>query len=86
MPVNVNDKIKRLSPALRKQVELQAAELIAEEAAPGTQAHTGSRGQSARHHARQRLTPRKTERPAAVLASKDGSSNGWESLPGCRVS
>jgi transcriptional regulator with XRE-family HTH domain len=31
MPVNVNDKIKRLAPALRKQVELRATELIAEE-------------------------------------------------------
>ena len=31
MSVNVNDKIKKLSPALRKKVEARAAELIAEE-------------------------------------------------------
>jgi len=31
MPVNVNDKIKHLSPAQRRRVEARAAELIAEE-------------------------------------------------------
>ena len=31
MPTNVNDAIKRLSPARRKKVEKRAAELIAEE-------------------------------------------------------
>ena len=31
MPTNVNDVIKRLSPARRKKVERRAAELIAEE-------------------------------------------------------
>ena len=31
MAVNVNDKIKKLSPARRKKVEARAAELIAEE-------------------------------------------------------
>jgi transcriptional regulator with XRE-family HTH domain len=31
MPVDVNDKISTLSPALRKKVEARAAELIAEE-------------------------------------------------------
>jgi DNA-binding XRE family transcriptional regulator len=31
MPVNVNDKIKKLSAAQRKRVEARAAELIAEE-------------------------------------------------------
>src|SRR5947207_2333972 len=31
MPVNVNDKISKLSPAQRKKVETRAAELIAEE-------------------------------------------------------
>jgi DNA-binding XRE family transcriptional regulator len=31
MPVNVNDKIRRLSPARRKKVERRAKELIAEE-------------------------------------------------------
>src|SRR6266542_5472924 len=31
MSVNVNDKIKKLSPAQRKKVEARAAELIAEE-------------------------------------------------------
>ena len=31
MPINVDDKIKKLSPAQRKKVEAQAAELIAEE-------------------------------------------------------
>src|ERR1700719_877649 len=31
MPVDVNDKISKLSPALRKKVEARAAELIAEE-------------------------------------------------------
>ena len=31
MPVNVNEKIKKLSPAQRKKVEARAAELIAEE-------------------------------------------------------
>ena len=31
MPVDVNDKISKLSPALRKKVETRAAELIAEE-------------------------------------------------------
>ncbi len=31
MAVNVNDKIKKLSPAQRKKVEARAAELIAEE-------------------------------------------------------
>ena len=31
MAVNVNDKIRRLSPAQRKKVEARAAELIAEE-------------------------------------------------------
>ena len=31
MTVNVNDKIRRLSPAQRKKVEVRAAELIAEE-------------------------------------------------------
>jgi DNA-binding XRE family transcriptional regulator len=31
MSVNVNDKIKKLSPARRKKVEARAAELIAEE-------------------------------------------------------
>jgi transcriptional regulator with XRE-family HTH domain len=31
MAVNVNDKIKKLSPARRKRVEARAAELIAEE-------------------------------------------------------
>ena len=31
MPVNVDDKIKKLSPARRKKVEARAAELIAEE-------------------------------------------------------
>jgi len=31
MPVNVNDEIKKLSPALRKRVEQRAAQLIAEE-------------------------------------------------------
>src|SRR5215469_4713288 len=31
MPVDVNDKISKLSPALRKRVEARAAELIAEE-------------------------------------------------------
>lgn len=31
MAVNVNDKIKKLSPALRKKVEARASELIAEE-------------------------------------------------------
>ncbi len=31
MPVNVNDKIRKLSPAQRKKVEARAAELIAEE-------------------------------------------------------
>jgi transcriptional regulator with XRE-family HTH domain len=30
MPVDVNDKISKLSPALRKKVEARAAELIAE--------------------------------------------------------
>ena len=32
MAVNVNDKIKKLSPAQRKKVEARAAELIAETA------------------------------------------------------
>lgn len=31
MPVNVNDKIKKLSPTQRKKVEARAAALIAEE-------------------------------------------------------
>ena len=31
MPVNVNDKIRKLSPARRKKVEARAKELIAEE-------------------------------------------------------
>ena len=31
MPVNVNDKIRKLSPAQRKKVEARVAELIAEE-------------------------------------------------------
>jgi DNA-binding XRE family transcriptional regulator len=31
MPVNVNDKIKRLSPAQRRKVEARAAALVAEE-------------------------------------------------------
>ena len=31
MPTNVNDKIKKLSPAQRKKVEARAAEIIAEE-------------------------------------------------------
>ena len=31
MPINVDDKIKKLSPAQRKKVEARAAELIAEE-------------------------------------------------------
>ncbi len=31
MPTNVNDKIRNLSPALRKKVEVRAAQLIAEE-------------------------------------------------------
>ncbi|MBV8056814.1 MAG: helix-turn-helix domain-containing protein, partial [Deltaproteobacteria bacterium] len=31
MPVDVNDKISKLSPALRKKVEAHAGELIAEE-------------------------------------------------------
>jgi transcriptional regulator with XRE-family HTH domain len=31
MPVGVNDKIRKLSPAQRKKVEARAAELIAEE-------------------------------------------------------
>ncbi len=31
MPVNVNKKIKKLSPARRKKVEARAAELVAEE-------------------------------------------------------
>jgi transcriptional regulator with XRE-family HTH domain len=31
MPVNVNDKIRKLRPAQRKKVESRAAELIAEE-------------------------------------------------------
>jgi transcriptional regulator with XRE-family HTH domain len=31
MPVNVNDKIKKLSAAQRKKVEVRAAELMAEE-------------------------------------------------------
>jgi len=31
MAVNVNDKIRKLSPAQRKKVEVRAAELIAEE-------------------------------------------------------
>ena len=31
MPINVDDKIKKLSPARRKKVETRAAELIAEE-------------------------------------------------------
>ena len=31
MPVNVNNKIKKLGPAQRKRVEARAAELIAEE-------------------------------------------------------
>jgi DNA-binding XRE family transcriptional regulator len=31
MAVNVNDKIKRLSPAQRRKVEARAAELVAEE-------------------------------------------------------
>lgn len=31
MPVNVNDKIRKLSPVQRKKVEARAAELIAEE-------------------------------------------------------
>src|SRR5712692_10364277 len=31
MPVNVNDKIRKLSPAQRKKVETRAAEMIAEE-------------------------------------------------------
>lgn len=31
MPINVNDKIRKLSPALRKKVEARAAQLIAEE-------------------------------------------------------
>lgn len=31
MPVNVEDKIKKLSPARRKKVEARAAELLAEE-------------------------------------------------------
>jgi len=31
MPVNVNDIIAKLSPALRKKVEARAAELVAEE-------------------------------------------------------
>jgi len=31
MAVNVNDKIRKLSPARRKRVEARAAELIAEE-------------------------------------------------------
>ena len=31
MPVNVNDRIKRLSPTQRRRVEARAAELVAEE-------------------------------------------------------
>src|SRR3954471_18344435 len=31
MPVNVNDKIRKLSPAQRKRVEARAIELVAEE-------------------------------------------------------
>ena len=31
MPTNVNDKIRKLSPAQRKKVEVRAAQLIAEE-------------------------------------------------------
>jgi hypothetical protein len=36
MPVDVNDKISKLSPTLRKKVEARAAELIAEEMTLGS--------------------------------------------------
>jgi len=46
MPVNVNEIIRRLSPAERKRVEHRAAEIIAEEMSlrdlpKGTQADAG---------------------------------------------
>ena len=60
MTTNVNDIIKKLSPAQRKKVEARAAQLIAEEndlagAAARAQAHAGPGGQKTRDHAGQRF-------------------------------
>ena len=66
LPVNIDEKIKKLSPAKRKKVEARAAELIAEEmtlrdlrkARELTQARMGG---TARHHAGRRLQAREAE-------------------------
>ena len=55
MAVNVDEKIKKLSPAQRMKVEARAAELMAEEMtlhelAARTQAHAGSCRQKAGDH------------------------------------
>ena len=55
MAVNVDEKIKKLSPAQRMKVEARAAELMAEEMtlhelAARTQAHAGSCHQKAGDH------------------------------------
>ena len=63
MAVNEDDKIRKPSAVRRNQVEARAVELIAEEGSCAVsqdpEAHTGTRGESARDHAGQRLAARK---------------------------
>jgi hypothetical protein len=68
MARNVNDVIKKLSPARRKKVEARAVVLIAEEmtlrAAPSAQADAGAHGQKSRHRTETDLRDRKAYRHA----------------------
>jgi hypothetical protein len=91
MPVNINDKIRKLSPKRRKKVEARVAELLAEEmtlrelrrARRLTQVqHREGSG----HHPRQRVAARKPHRSAIVHAPQKCRGDGRPSVARRRVS
>ena len=85
MPTNVDDIIRKLSPAQRKKVEARAAQLIAEEMTlrelrHSAQAHAGQDRESSRGHPGQRFAPRKAQRSVALHAAEDRRGHGWKSV------
>ncbi len=87
MPTNVNDIIKKLSPAQRKKVEARGAQLIAEEmtlreTAACTQTYPGPCCKDSRNHPGQRLASRKAQRSVALDAAEDREGHGRQSLSG----
>ena len=80
MPVNVNEIIRKLSPAELKKVEERAAEIMAEGMSLRDlrKAHKLTQARIAKKLGitQDSVEARKTQRPLALGAKKNGQSNG----------